>query len=223
MISTVWDVTERKRAEEELRESEERLQLVMEGCQLGYWDWNIEKNEVRRNTHWATMLGYTLQEIESNVKQWTDLHHPDDREAAWRSITDHLEGKTAAHRIEYRMLAKDGQYKWILDQARVVKCDAKGKPLRMCGTHTDVTERKLAEKQTQILQAQLVQAQKMEAIGTLAGGIAHDFNNILGAVMGYAEIAKDLCGENPALIKNIDKVLEAGKKGYRAGKTNSHL
>jgi PAS domain S-box-containing protein len=92
------------------------------------------------------MLGYTIEEIELNVRQWTDLHHPDDKESAWKSIQDHLEGKTSEHKIEYRMRAKDGQYKWILDQARIVKRDAHGKPLRMSGTHTDITERKQAEE-----------------------------------------------------------------------------
>jgi PAS domain S-box-containing protein len=137
------DVTQRKLAEKKLQESQERMALVLEGSNLGYWDWNIETNEVKRNARWAEMLGYTLPEIEFNVKQWTDLHHPDDRAAVWESIQDHLEGRTEMHRIEYRMLAKDGQYKWILDCAKVVKRDAQGRPLRMSGTHTDVTESRL--------------------------------------------------------------------------------
>lgn len=143
---TIRHAIERNKLQTTLREGEERLELVMEGSQLGYWDWNIEAGKVYRNERWAEMLGYTLEEIELSVKQWTDLHHPDDREAAWRSIQDHLDGKTPAHRMEYRMRTKDGQYKWILDQAKVVKRDAQGKPLRMSGTHTDITERKRAEE-----------------------------------------------------------------------------
>lgn len=144
-LSLVNDITEQKLAREKLRESEERLSLVMEGSQLGYWDWFIETGEVYRNTRWAEMLGYTLEEIQQSVKQWTDLHHPEDKEAAMKSIQDHLEGKTPTHRIEYRMRTKNGQYKWILDQAKVVEHDVNGKPLRMSGTHTDITERKQAE------------------------------------------------------------------------------
>ena len=144
------DLTERKRAELALRESEERLALVMEGSQLGYWDWNIQTGEVHRNALWAEMLGYTLEEIELNVTQWTDLHHPDDRAAAWKSIQDHLDGKTPAHRIEYRMRMKDGRYKWILDQARVVQHAPDGKPLRMSGTHTDITERVQAQEKVRV-------------------------------------------------------------------------
>ena len=147
ILTMALDIAERKRAEEKLIESEERLALVMEGSQLGYWDWNIKTGEVRRNARWAEMLGYTLPEIELNVKQWADFQHPDDKAAAWRSIQDHLEGRTPEHRIEYRMQCKNGEYKWILDQARVVERDAQGKPLRMSGTHTDITERKRAEEE----------------------------------------------------------------------------
>ena len=150
VITTVRDITERKRVEEDLRESEERSALVLEGSQLGYWDWNIETGHVQRNARWAEMLGYTLKEIEFTVKQWTDLHHPDDRAATWQSIQDHLEGRTSEHRIEYRMRTKDGRYKWILDQAKVVKRDAQGKPLRMSGTHTDITERKRGDEIIQL-------------------------------------------------------------------------
>lgn len=127
---------------EKLRESEERLNFVLEGSQLGYWDWNIKTGKVQRNEQWAKMLGYTLKEIESSVSQWTDLQHPDDRERAWKSIQDHLEGIIPEHKVEYRMLAKSGQYKWILDQARIVERDEEGRPLRMSGTHTDITELK---------------------------------------------------------------------------------
>jgi PAS domain S-box-containing protein len=146
LITSSIDITERKQAEQTLHETEERLELVMEGSQLGYWDWNIETGEVHRNARWAEMLGYTLDEIRFNVRQWTDLHHPDDKALAWKSIQEHLDGKTEAHRAEYRLRTKAGGYKWVLDQAKVVARDAQGQPLRMCGTHTDITERKQAEE-----------------------------------------------------------------------------
>jgi two-component system, sensor histidine kinase and response regulator len=134
-------------AEEALRESEERLDFVLKGSQLGFWDWNLETNEVKRNERWAEMLGYKLHEIEFTVKQWLHFIHPDDRAIADQSIQDHLAGRTPMHQVEYRMLAKDGHCVWILDQAKVVKRDHRGRPLRMSGTHTDITERKQAEEQ----------------------------------------------------------------------------
>ncbi|HNK63564.1 MAG TPA: PAS domain-containing protein [Anaerolineales bacterium] len=134
------------RSAETLRESEERLKFVLEGSQLGYWDWNMETGAVQRNSYWAEMLGYTLEEIQTTVTQWTDLHHPDDRALAWKSLQDHLDGKAPRHKVEYRMRTRDGQYKWILDQAKVVARGSHGQPIRMSGTHTDITDRKHIEE-----------------------------------------------------------------------------
>ncbi|MBF0224163.1 MAG: PAS domain-containing protein [Desulfobacterales bacterium] len=179
-VNHLMDV--RMQAAEKLLESEERLKLVLDGSQLGFWDWKIQTNEVYRNEQWAKMLGYTLQEIKFNVNQWTDLIHPDDRAMALQSIQNHLENRTLMHKIEYRMLCKNGQWKWILDQARIVKRDDKGQPVRMSGTHTDITERILIENE-------LRQTQKLESIGILAGGIAHDFNNMLSIISGNVSYA----------------------------------
>jgi PAS domain S-box-containing protein len=131
--------------ENTLQESDQQLRYVLEGAELGFWDWNIVTGEVQRNERWATMLGYSFDEIQHTTHQWSDFIHPDDRDSAWRSINDVLEGKTKSHKAEYRMLKKDGSICWILDQANVIQRDAEGKPTRMSGTHTDITERHLAE------------------------------------------------------------------------------
>ena len=134
-------------AEVRLKDREKQLELVLEASQLGFWDWDIEKNKVVRNERWATMLGYRLDDIEFSVKQWIDFIHPDDQAAAWNSIQACLEGASQVHSMEYRMRCKGGGYKWVLDQAQVVEWDANQKAVRMCGTHTDITERKLMEEQ----------------------------------------------------------------------------
>lgn len=131
--------------EDALREREEQLRFVLEGSELGFWDWNIATQSVKRNERWAIMLGYTYEEIQQTTQQWTDFIYPDDRERAWASIKDVLEGRSLIHKIEYRMLHKEGGYRWILDQAKVMQRDNNGKPIRMCGTHTDITERKNLE------------------------------------------------------------------------------
>ncbi|PLX99539.1 MAG: hypothetical protein C0622_10220 [Desulfuromonas sp.] len=145
--------------EKKVKLGEERLRMVLEGSQQGFWDWNIETGEVQRNDRWAQILGYaTIEEFEDTVDTWTDLIHPDDREAAWKSIRAHLEGQAPFHRIEYRMLAKEGGYRWILDHAKIVQRDEEGKPLRMSGTHMDITERKEMEKERDLLVESLQKA-----------------------------------------------------------------
>lgn len=130
---------------EELAHSEEQLRLVLEGAELGFWDWNIQTGKVERNERWAIMLGYTYDEIKNTTSQWTDFIHPEDRDKAWRSISNVLEGRANKHRCEYRMMHKSGSIRWILDQANVMQRDANGLPTRMCGTHTDITDRKQLE------------------------------------------------------------------------------
>ncbi len=140
-------ITEHKQAEAKLQERAKQLQFVLEGSELGFWDWNIVSGEVKRNEQWARMLGYTYEEIRDTAQQWADFVHPDDRQCAWESIFSVIEGRSAAHKLEYRMLHKDGSIRWILDQAKVMQRDEYGNATRMCGTHTDVTERKLLEEE----------------------------------------------------------------------------
>ena len=145
--ASLIEVDEYKKSEAALHASEQRLQLVLKASQLGFWDWDITNNIVTRNERWAEILGYQLSDIEFTVKQWTDFIHPDDREMAWQSVRDNIEGRTQMHALEYRMRTKSGEYKWVLDQAQVVSWDTDHKATRMCGTHTDITERKNMEEQ----------------------------------------------------------------------------
>jgi PAS domain S-box-containing protein len=140
------DITNRKRAEEALRASEERTLLVIDGAELGTWDWNFETSEVVFNERWAAMLGHTLDEFEPKVSTWEKLIHPDDMPGVEEVLNAHFEGKTDHYEAEHRLKHKSGEWIWVLDKGRVIKRDAKGKPLRMCGTHLDITERKQAEE-----------------------------------------------------------------------------
>lgn len=145
ILPSAVDITERKQIEAKLAISEEQHRFALEGSDLGFWDWKITTGEVERNRRWAEILGYTHEEIQHTTQQWMDFIHPDHREQAWQSIKDVLEGKAEVHKIEYPMLHKDGTIRWILDQAKVVQRDSNGSPIRMSGTHTDITERKCFE------------------------------------------------------------------------------
>lgn len=194
MLSLAIDITERKRADEKLRESEQQLQFVLKGSQLGFWDWDLEADKVTRNDRWAEMLGYSAKEIEFSVDQWSDLIHPEDRENAIKSIQNHLEGKTEIHRTEYRMKHKDGHYIWVLDQAQAVKRNADGKVIRMSGTHSDITELKKTEerikRQNEKLQKSNAEKDKFFSI------IAHDLKSPFNAILGFSELFVDLVSAN---------------------------
>ncbi len=136
------DLTERIRYENELNKNKERLDLVLEGAELGLWDWNIVTGEVVFNEQWAAMLGYSLDEIEPDVSSWEKLIHPDDMASVMRVLESHLRGETKFYETEHRMKCRDGSWKWILDRGKVVERNTAGEPVRATGTHMDISERK---------------------------------------------------------------------------------
>lgn len=139
------EVSERRRAERALRESQQRLELALIGADQGLWDWNIQTGSVYCDERWAGMLGFTCEEIEPHVRAWEQLVHPDDLPQVMEALQSHLEGRTAVYRAEYRLRTKSGAWKWIMDSGRVVERDAQGNPFRAVGTYHDVTDRKQAE------------------------------------------------------------------------------
>ncbi|PAW66017.1 MAG: hypothetical protein B9S34_09195 [Opitutia bacterium Tous-C1TDCM] len=128
-----------------LAESEERLRHVLEGSEDGFWDWDIRAGRIERSERWAAMLGYRVAEIDPSIAGGSRLIHPEDA-AAYRQWQERiLSGSTERYEIEYRMRAKSGEWRWVLDRGKVVARDAAGRPLRMAGTHTDIAERKRTE------------------------------------------------------------------------------
>ncbi|MCW8331535.1 EAL domain-containing protein [Photobacterium sp. SDRW27] len=162
VFAGMLDTSEHKQTEAKLRAKKEQLISVLAGSELGFWDWDIKANTVQRNARWAEILGYNFEEIQNDSTLWLNSIHPDDRAATLLSITNHLEGRSTQHKAEYRMLTKQGDYKWILDCAKIVNFAQDGSPLRMCGTHTDITERKSAEESMQL--ASMVYQNSSEAM-----------------------------------------------------------
>lgn len=143
------DITVQKQAETQLRQSEEQLKLAIDSVGEGLWDWNIETGQIYRNPRWFEILEYGDQEIESTLALRDRLIHPADLAATNQALQAHLQGETPRFQAEFRMQTRSGNWRWILDQGKVVQRDAQGRPLRMVGTHTDITQRKQAEHQFQ--------------------------------------------------------------------------
>jgi PAS domain S-box-containing protein len=132
-------------ADQALKNSEERLRLVLEASKDGFWDLDIEKDYFCFSPRYAEMLEYSPEELEPRFDTWKSLIHPDDQPQTMKSFFDHMQGKTPQFEAEYRLLTKSGKWKWMLDRGKVVYRSEDGRPLRVAGTCIDITERKLAE------------------------------------------------------------------------------
>ena len=155
IVCLALDITDRKKSENTLRESEEKFRLAMVASNDALWDWNIVTNQVYRNPRHATMLGHEPDEIPPDQSEWEKRVHPDDRETVFRILKETLEGKRESFELEYRLRAKSGDYVWVLGRAKVVAHTPDGSPSRMIGTNIDITERKQAEEDIRQYQKRL--------------------------------------------------------------------
>ncbi|MBT7410373.1 MAG: PAS domain-containing protein, partial [Methylococcales bacterium] len=129
----------------ELYASEERFSLAMFGANDGLWDWNLETDEVYYSPRWKNMLGYQENELESTLDTWKSLVHPDDKAWVLEKVQDYLEGSIKSFEVEVRMHHKDGHQIYVLARAFLANKNSDSKPIRLVGTHIDITERKKIE------------------------------------------------------------------------------
>ena len=196
LMGSVRDVTDRQRAEQALRESKaaleeerDRLELALIGGELGMWDWDLTTDAVVYSERWASMLGYTLDDLDATTHTFQSLLHPDDQDRTARAIKRHLTDESSYFDIEIRMRAKDGSWRWILDRGKVLERAPDGTAQRMVGTHMDITERKEAE---QALRRRERNIQALySAVGTLTQSatrkdLAEQIAQLVTDTFGYA-------------------------------------
>ncbi len=145
-VVILMDISDLKKATSAFEESQTRLQLAIESANEGLWDWDLTDQTLFVNEQWFKMLGYQATENKLTYEFWLDLLHPDDFQQTVKALDSHLQGNSEMFDIEFRMRTRKGQYKWFLSKGKVVKRDANGKPLRLIGTHLDITQRKLQEE-----------------------------------------------------------------------------
>jgi PAS domain S-box-containing protein len=146
VVTSFFDITARRHAEQALRESEERWKFAIEGTGDGLWDWDVLGGRVVFSSRWKAMLGYAEDEIGDSLAEWRSRVHPEDLVGVLRAVQDHLDGRSALYLSEHRVRCKDGAYRWILGRGRIVSRGADGRPLRLIGTHSDLSERRAAEQ-----------------------------------------------------------------------------
>jgi PAS domain S-box-containing protein len=193
------DETARIIAAEASKNTQERLDLVLKGADLGSWDLDILQGRAVVNEQAANIIGYRLDEIEPTLNFWQTLLHPDDVPHTLSALQDHLAGHTDSFGSEYRVRSKSGEYKWVLARGKVMERDAGGRALRVTGTYQDISDRKRVEEQEQRLIAAVDHAAEGIII-TDATGIIEYINPAEETITGYSH--DELIGQKPNIFKS---------------------
>lgn len=147
-VVTFLDITERQEAARNIAQKGRRLADIIEGTNVGTWEWNVQTGKTVFNERWAEMIGYTLAELEPvSIETWSRFTHPDDLKAAEALLARHFRKETPYYECELRMRHRNGSWIWVLDKGRVAEWTADDRPLFMSGTHQEITARKAAEAQ----------------------------------------------------------------------------
>lgn len=214
LIGALQDITEQVNTLESLESERTRIANILEGTNVGHWEWNVQTGETRYNERWAEMIGYKLNELKAgNIDTWKSLTHPDDLIISKAALQKCFNGESDFYAVEIRMKHKDGHWVWVLDRGKIFSYTPDGKPLMMFGTHTDITKRKEAEIQLRISEEAFRGNFESAAIGMAIldpKGKWIRVNNSLCNMLGYDELellnhpATDIAGrEDLVLIKEI--------------------
>jgi PAS domain S-box-containing protein len=168
------DISERKASEKSIKEQAERTALALAAGELGLWDWDIETGHTIFDERGVKMLGEKLEDLKPHVDEWTKRCHPDDLPTVHDAVQKHLTGETPLYYSRHRMKHHNGSWRWIVDNGNVVSYSNDGKPLRMVGTHKDVTDQYLAELETDRQTAALKNTGNLAKVGTWELNLAND-------------------------------------------------
>ena len=191
-------LAELRQAQSSLRQSEERWAFALEGSGDGVWDWNVTNGEILLSKRWKEMLGYEEHEIGNQIIEWLSRIHPDDLSAVSETVQANLDDKVSSSANEHRVQCKDGSFLWVLGRGMVVQRDEQGKPLRMVGTCTDISERKNIDRM------------KSEFIST----VSHELRTPLTSIRGSLGLLEGgVLGNLPPKALNLIKI--ANKNSQR--------
>ena len=202
------DITDRIEREETITERTERLDLALEGAELGVWDWDMQADTVHRDDRWAAQLGYDTGEIDAEFHGRESLIHPDDRATHDEALQAHVAGEADYYRCEYRLRTSSGTWKWIRNVGKIVERAADGTPLRAVGVHQDIDDQKRTRKRLE---------RNNELLQAIDRVLRHNLHNDMNVVEGYADTireratgrleaqAETIVETSQALLDTVDK------------------
>ncbi|MFW6082306.1 MAG: hybrid sensor histidine kinase/response regulator, partial [Desulfosalsimonas sp.] len=205
-VGMVEDITERKKAEDALRESEEKYRILVENAREAIF---VVQDGVIRFANQATceLTGYSLEELIS--RQFTDFMHPEDSESVPAELFQPYRDVNSGKECCFRIISRSENVRW--GELKSVEIEWEGRPATL-NFLSDITEQRKARQEREKLEMRLRQSQKIEALGTLTGGVAHDFNNILSIIMGYAELLQAELPEDHEAQKGLREISAAGRR-----------
>ena len=208
---TLEELVERRTAE--LARANERYELALAASGEGFWDWRVATDEYYVSPRTLEILGLSPDAVVTKRADFLAKipFHPEDRRRWEEAISAQFAGLAQRFDIEVRLIV-GSDVRWVHLTGLLAR-DPSGAPVRWSGAVADITDRKQAEERLRQSERDLQKAQRLEAVGTLAGGLAHDFNNILGAILGYGEMALRDAPEGTRLRRDVDSILAAGKRG----------
>ncbi len=207
VIGLMTDITERKKTESRLMESEAQLKRAQEVAHIGSWYLDVKMKTLVWSDETYRIFGIPVGTV-MTYEHFLSACHPEDRGFINEAWLDAINGQS--YNIEHRIVV-DGKVKWVIEKAEV-EFDEDDTPYRGIGTIQDITDRKREEEKRLHLEEQLWQSQKMDAVGQLAGGVAHDFNNLLQVIGGYTDLVKEILEEESPVQKHLGLVMKATER-----------
>ena len=200
--SALARVRARQAAEEDQRRTEQRWKLALDGAGHGIWDWRLATDTVDFSPGWKTMLGYADEEIGHDLTEWSSRVHPDDLPRVLAAVQAHLAGATASYESVHRVRCKDGHWLWVLDRGRVLERDASAQPVRMVGTHTDISTQRETE-------ARLLRSEEHLRLATEGADLGVWYWDMATQTLNWSERSKVHLGLPPGEEPNFDNFYRA--------------
>lgn len=204
MLGTMTNIDDRKKAEQSIKENVERFEIIARATNDAVWDWDARQDKVWWNEAARRLFAVEEYHPHDNYQLWQERLHPEDRERVTQKYKNILESTQNFWSDEFRFRLPDGSYGYFYDRAYILR-DVQGRPTRVLGSMTDLTERKKLEQN-------LIQAQKTESLGRVAGGIAHDINNMLAVILPTAELLLNQNYDTQAVHQHADVIVSSARR-----------